>query len=80
MNKTTVYLPAGLPLRLEAEARAEGVSKAELIRRGVTKLLDESQQPRKAKDLPVFRGGSTRAVAQRERDLVDEIAARAARR
>lgn len=38
MRKTTVYLPEELDARLEAEAKAEGVSKAELIlsRRGPT--------------------------------------------
>lgn len=80
MNKTTVYLPAALDLRLEAEAKAEGVSKAELIRRGITKLLDESDRPRRAKPLPVFRGVGDRTLDDRDRALTDEIAERAARR
>ncbi|MCB9440695.1 MAG: ribbon-helix-helix protein, CopG family [Mycolicibacterium sp.] len=80
MNKTTVYLPAALDLRLEAEAKAEGVSKAELIRRGITKLLDESDRPRRAKPLPVFRGVGDRTLDDRDRELTDEIAERAARR
>ena len=80
MQKTTVYLPAELDLRLEAEATPEGVSKAELIRRGVAKLLDESRRPRQAKPLPVFRSGRTRMIEEIDRDLVDEIGKRAARR
>lgn len=80
MHKTTVYLPDELDQRLEAEARAEGVSKAELIRRGVTKLLDESQRPRQAKPFPVFRSGRSRSVDELHEELVEQIAERAARR
>ncbi|MBD0020579.1 ribbon-helix-helix protein, CopG family [Gordonia pseudamarae] len=80
MHKTTVYLPEELDQRLEAEAKAEGVSKAELIRRGVTKLLDESRRPRQAKPFPVFRSGRSRTVDELREDLVGQIAERAARR
>ncbi|MFT4008770.1 MAG: CopG family transcriptional regulator [Nocardioidaceae bacterium] len=80
MQKTTVYLPEELDLRLEAEARAEGVSKAELIRRGVAQLLDASTRPKRAKPLPVFHGGRTRSPEERDRTLVEQIAERAARR
>ncbi len=80
MNKTTVYLPAELDLRLGAEAKVEGVSKAELIRRAIAKLLEESQRPRQAKPLPVFRSGRSRTMEEIDTDLVDEVARRAARR
>lgn len=80
MRKTTVYLPVELDLRLEAEAKAEGVSKAELIRRGVARLLDDSQRTRRAKPLPVFHGKRTRAMDEIDHDLVDQISQRAARR
>lgn len=80
MRKTTVYLPEELDARLEAEAKAEGVSKAELIRRGVAQLLDARQRPRQAKPLPTFTGSGTRPVEKIDRDLVEQIAQRSARR
>lgn len=80
MQKTTIYLPADLDMRLEAEAKAEGVSKAELIRRGVAQLLETSRRKRRARPLPVFSGSGTRTMEQLDRDLVDQIAERAARR
>ena len=61
MGRTTVYLPDELDQRLAAEAQAQGVSKGELIRRGVTKLLDESQRARQAKPFPVFHSGVAEA-------------------
>jgi hypothetical protein len=80
MLKTTVYLPDELDRRLEAEAAIEGVSKAELVRRGVARLLEENVRPRLSNPLPVFRGGRTRTMEEIDHDLVDEIARRAARR
>jgi len=57
MNKTTVYLPEELEVRWDAEAAATGVSKAELIRRGIAMLLDASSRPKPDISLPVFRSG-----------------------
>ncbi|HQV21226.1 MAG TPA: CopG family transcriptional regulator [Gordonia sp. (in: high G+C Gram-positive bacteria)] len=80
MGRTTVYLPDELDQRLAAEAQAQGVSKGELIRRGVTKLLDESQRARQAKPFPVFHSGRSRSVDELHEALVEQIAERAARR
>ncbi len=70
-----LYLPDELDQRLEAE----GVSKADLIRRGVTKLLDESRKPRRVKPFPVFRSGRRRSADEMQEELVEQIAERAAR-
>ncbi|MFJ1594413.1 ribbon-helix-helix protein, CopG family [Kitasatospora albolonga] len=43
MKKTTVYLPEDLEVRLDAEAAATGVSKADLIRRGIALLLEHER-------------------------------------
>ncbi|PZU45479.1 MAG: CopG family transcriptional regulator [Microbacterium sp.] len=80
MHKTTVYLPRELDLRLAAEARAEGVSKAALIRRGVTELLEQSSRPRRTAELPVFNGGRTRSMDEIDDALGAQLAERAARR
>lgn len=80
MHKTTVYLPEDLDLRLQAEAEAAGLSKAELIRRGVTALLDSSDTPKRSGPLPVFDSGRPRTVDELDDALVDQLKSRAARR
>ena len=80
VHKTTVYLPAELDARLGAEAKAEGVSKAELIRRGVAQLLEASPRRPRSKPLPTFTGTGTRTMEQIDHDLVEQIAERASRR
>lgn len=80
MLKTTVYLPDGLDGRLAAESRAMGVSKAELIRRAVTRLLDESTRPRRDDSLPVFNSGRTLTPEQMDDDTYAQIKERTARR
>ncbi len=54
MVKTTIYLPADLEARLNAESGALGVSKAELIREGIAMRLDRSVVPVHRRALPVF--------------------------
>ncbi len=80
MNKTTVYLPDELEVRLDAEAAATGVSKAELIRRGIAMLLDASERPRDNAPLPVFHSGRSRDADEMREDIYQEIKQRAARR
>ncbi len=80
MNKTTVYLPDELEVRLDAEATATGVSKAELIRRGIAMLLDASDRPRNDAPLPVFRSGRSRSADEMRDDIYLEIKQRSARR
>lgn len=80
MQKTTVYLPEELDLRLEAEAAASGLSKAELIRRGVAALLDAIDRPQQSGPLPVFDSGHPRTPEELDADLVDQLKSRAARR
>ena len=53
MVKTTVYLPEVLKKSLEALARAQNRSEADLIRTGIEKLV-EANQPRPR--IPLFSG------------------------
>lgn len=80
MQKTTVYLPHDLDLRLEAEAEASGLSKAELIRRGISALLDASDRPKRSGPLPVFDSGRPRTADELDGDLVDQLRSRVTRR
>ncbi|MCP9621252.1 ribbon-helix-helix protein, CopG family [Nocardia otitidiscaviarum] len=63
MVKTTVHPPDDLALWLDAEAAATGLSKAELIRRGITMLLEASTGPKHDAPLPVSHSGRSRTAA-----------------
>lgn len=80
MVKTTVYLPEELEIRLDAEAAATGISKAELIRRGITMVLESSHRPRNVRPLPVFNSGRARSAEELDDDLYQQIKERTARR
>ncbi|NUS42487.1 MAG: ribbon-helix-helix domain-containing protein [Mycobacteriaceae bacterium] len=80
MTKTTVYLPAELEIRLDAEAAATGVSEAELIRRGIAMLLAASDRPRSDAPLPVFRSGQSRSADEMDDDIYQHIKQQSARR
>lgn len=80
MLKTTVYLPDSLDARLSAEATATGISKAELIRRAVSRLLDESTRPRADDSLPIFFSGRPMTAEQMDDEIYTEVKERAARR
>lgn len=79
MIKTTVYLPEELDVRLEAESASSGVSKAELIRRGVALVLEKSGA-RQPPPLPTFNSGRRLTVEDMDRLTQDRIQERAARR
>jgi Arc/MetJ-type ribon-helix-helix transcriptional regulator len=80
MLKTTVYLPDLLDSRLTAEAAATGVSKAELIRQAVTRLLDESERPRRDDTLPVFSSGRSMTAEHMDDEIYAQIKERSALR
>ncbi|WP_138909034.1 ribbon-helix-helix domain-containing protein [Streptomyces chryseus] len=80
MTKTTVYLPEELELRLDAESAATGVSKAALIRRGITELLDNSSRLRRNRPLPVFNSGRSLTPEEMADATYEHIEERAARR
>lgn len=80
MNKATVYLPDDLGVRLDAEAAATGVSRAEPIRRSIAMLLDASDRPRDNTPLPVFRSGRSRDVDEMREDIDQQVKQRSARR
>jgi hypothetical protein len=46
MKKTSIYLEPGLDIELTRVAHARGVAKAELIRRTLRRVVEESPQPR----------------------------------
>jgi ribbon-helix-helix CopG family protein len=80
MLKTTVYLPELLDSRLTAEAVATGVTKAELIRQAIIKLLAESERPRKDDTLPVFSSGRPMTADQMDVEIYAQIKERSASR
>lgn len=80
MIKTTVYLPEEVDVALEAEATSTGLSKAELIRRGVGMLLDRSQRPKQSHPLPVFDSGRQLTVDDMDQMIHERVQERAARR
>ncbi len=80
MVKTTVYLPAELEMRLDAEAEASGVSKAELIRRGIAMLLETSSRPKQAQPLPVFHGKRPLSADEMDDAVYEHLKERSARR
>lgn len=67
--KNTVYLPDELVTRLEAESVASGLSKAELIRCGITMPLDASTRPKQARPLPVFSSGRPMSAEQMDTEV-----------
>lgn len=80
MIKTTVYLPEELEVRLDAESSATGVSKAELIRRGIAMILDEAERPKRRRELPVFDSGRPLTPEAMDDAVYAHIKERAARR
>ncbi|HWU09748.1 MAG TPA: ribbon-helix-helix domain-containing protein [Streptomyces sp.] len=80
MIKTTVYLPEELEVRLGAESSATGISKAELIRRGIALILDAAERPKRSQDLPVFDSGRALTPEAMDDAVYEHIKERAARR
>ncbi|MFI8001774.1 ribbon-helix-helix domain-containing protein [Streptomyces sp. NPDC086010] len=80
MIKTTVYLPEELEVRLDAESSATGVSKAELIRRGIAMILDDAERPKRKHGLPVFDSGRPLTPEAMDDAVYEHIKERAARR
>ncbi|MFI8267452.1 hypothetical protein [Streptomyces rubiginosohelvolus] len=60
MERTTTHLPDEWEVRRDAESSATGVSKAELVRRGIALLLDSAERPKRSRELPVFDSGRSR--------------------
>lgn len=67
-------------MRLDAEAAATGVSKAELIRRGIAMLLENSARPRQSRALPVFNSGRPLTAEAMDDAVYEHIKERATRR
>ncbi|MER5630174.1 ribbon-helix-helix domain-containing protein [Streptomyces nitrosporeus] len=80
MVKTTVYLPEALEARLDAESSATGISRAELIRRGVAMLLEQAERPKHSAPLPVFDSGRPLTPEAMDEAVRTHIKERAARR
>lgn len=80
MTKTTVYLSVELEARLNAEAAASGVSKAELIREGVAMRLNASTRPTRDRTLPVFNSGQALTAQEMDKAVYEHIKERTERR
>ncbi|MET7369005.1 CopG family transcriptional regulator [Streptomyces sp. NPDC005566] len=80
MIKTTVYLPEDLEVRLDAESSATGISKAELIRRGIALLLENAERPKGTRSLPVFDSGRPLSPEAMDDSVYEHIKERTARR
>lgn len=80
MMKSTIYLPDEMDLKLSAEANATGISKAELIRRAIERLLDTSTRDRRSGPLPVFHSGRPRSPESMDDVIYTEIKERSQRR
>lgn len=80
MAKTTVYLPDDIEIRLDTQANATGVSKAELIRRGIAMLLAVSDRPTNDAPMPVFHSGRSRSVDEMDDAIREHIKQQSARR
>ncbi|MFD3705897.1 CopG family transcriptional regulator [Nocardia sp. NPDC058658] len=79
MKKTTVYLPDELDIKLDAAAASAGVSKAELIRRGIAAVVERTA-PREKAPLPLFHSGRPLTPAEMDEEIYQQIQQRANRR
>ena len=71
VKRTTIYLPDELKARLEAAARVQGRTEADVIRAALTQALDEQPAPRPR--LPLAeRTGHTTNWAERVDELLEE--------
>jgi len=68
VEKTTVYLPTELKRALERAAQLEGKSEAELIREGISTVVEAHQVAEPT--LPLFSSG-TGDLASRVDDLLE---------
>lgn len=73
-------LPDELGARLDAESSATGVSKAELVRRGIAMVLGSAEQPKRRRELPVFDSGRSRTPDDMDDSVREHIKERATRR
>ncbi|MET9767365.1 ribbon-helix-helix protein, CopG family [Streptomyces sp. NPDC006415] len=80
MKETSAHLPDDWEARLDAESSATGVSKAELVRRGIAMLLDSAERPKRSRELPVFDSGRSRAPDEMDDAVYEHIKERAAHR
>lgn len=67
-------------MRLDAESQATGISKAELIRRGIAMLLEAAEHPKRTRRLPVFDSGRPLSAEAMDDTVYEHIKGRAARR
>ncbi|THV32029.1 ribbon-helix-helix protein, CopG family [Glycomyces paridis] len=77
-RKTTTYLRETDIWRLDALARKQGLTRAELLRRIVSEYV-EDHRPEK-EPLPVFDLGEPMSVAEQERALTEALERKAGRR
>ena len=69
VKRTTIYLPDDLKARLEATARAEGRTEADVIREALAQALAQRETPRPRIPLVAATGGETDWAGQIEERL-----------
>ncbi|ROV69376.1 CopG family transcriptional regulator [Streptomyces globisporus] len=75
-----MHLPGEWEVRLNAVSSATGVSKAELVRRGIAVLLDSVERPKCSRGPPVVDSENSRASGEMDNSVRRRIKERAARR
>lgn len=78
--KTTVYLPTEMEDRLEAASVATGVSRTELIRRGISMLLDSVEGSHGDRALPIFSSARPMAAGTMADEITGHVEARSGHR
>ena len=64
MQRTTIMLPPDLVSRAKKQAKSEGISLGELIRRSMSDRLKKKTAADPLFDLPVFEGGTPEDLAE----------------
>ena len=79
-RKSTIYLDEEADLRLEAEARRLGASKAELIRRFIDQGLLRTTEEEPLPPLPKYRSGRPLTVEEMDEAIYESMRRRSMKR
>lgn len=77
MHRTQIYLPEEMAAALDRLAHQRGTSRADLLREGARRMLDEQARSASSDDDPldalvgIFDGGPSNAAAEHDQFLAD---------